>query len=451
VRTVLKWLAIVLGSLVLLCVLLGGLVLLVNLRDEPLSAGARALLTPPANPYPSAQNIYLAMMGYDAPAGESPTTAGARLVEQFNANLEGMLRDQSAGRLRPQPPDPHALAFRGELGFIVAQAGSVLSQASAHRAQITQLLRDNAELYQRYRALPGLRGYYETVRPSWLAPARGPNILHRLFLADVAVRAGDPASSAQAQADLAADLRLWHAVLTGEGGILSKMLAVAYLQEDELLIADLLAEPRLPFTAAAEDVAPLYPLADWDIGSAIAFEFRTAAALLRYTEEVGLHGGYAPGQGLMARLRDRLGAHLFKVQATENLFAAAAAVRIRAAATPGLGPAAQSAPPPLSLYNPVGRLLAYVAQPGGTDQYVLRAWDGAAFQRLLRLGFEIRRRAVPAADIPAFLGAHPEWSRHPLDGRPFLWDPARGELAVQTLAQYSSPRRFAIRIWQPAG
>jgi len=40
--------------------------------------------------------------------------------------------------LRPGLPP----ARLSELGFIVAQAGSVLSQASAHRAQITQLLRD---------------------------------------------------------------------------------------------------------------------------------------------------------------------------------------------------------------------------------------------------------------------------------------------------------------------
>jgi hypothetical protein len=68
----------------------------------------------------------------------------------------------------------------------------------------------------------------------------------------------------------------------------------------------------------------------------------------------------------------------------------------------------------------------------------------------VRLGYEIRRQRVDGAAIPAFLRMHPEWSTHPADGRPFLWDAKTSELRVQTVAKQQPGRRFSIRVWQPA-
>ena len=34
------------------------------------------------------------------------------------------------------------------------------------------------------------------------------------------------------------------------------------------------------------------------------------------------------------------------------------------------------------------------------------------------------------------------------DGRPFLWDAAKGELRVQTVAQQPQERRFSIPVWR---
>jgi hypothetical protein len=102
---------------------------------------------------------------------------------------------------------------------------------------------------------------------------------------------------------------------------------------------------------------------------------------------------------------------------------------------------------PLS-YNPLGKLLAaIVTQP--YRYYPPRAWDEEALQRLVRLGYEIRQHRVARADLAAFLRAQPQWSTHPADGRPFLWDAGTGELRVQTLSQHPPGWRFSIRIWQP--
>lgn len=99
-------------------------------------------------------------------------------------------------------------------------------------------------------------------------------------------------------------------------------------------------------------------------------------------------------------------------------------------------------------YNPLGKLLtAVVTQP--YRHYPPRAWDEAALQRLVRAAYEIRLHRVAAADLAAFLQVHPQWSTHPADGRPFLWDTVTGELRVQTLSQYPPGWRFGVRLWQP--
>jgi hypothetical protein len=102
-----------------------------------------------------------------------------------------------------------------------------------------------------------------------------------------------------------------------------------------------------------------------------------------------------------------------------------------------------------TVYNPIGKTLAALAEPGWSG-YSARAWDGAAFQRLVRLSYEIRRQRIDAAGIPAFMRQHPEWSTHPSDGRSFAWDSAAKTLRVQTLGKETNGRVFFVHVWRPA-
>jgi hypothetical protein len=43
---------------------------------------------------------------------------------------------------------------------------------------------------------------------------------------------------------------------------------------------------------------------------------------------------------------------------------------------------------------------------------------------------------------------HPEWSTHPIDGKPFRWSPATGELAVNTVGTHPYGRRFSVIVRQ---
>jgi hypothetical protein len=466
VRKVLRWLGITILGFCGVVSLLFAVAFLINLHDEDLAPQTRALLTPLANPYSPEDNIYLALAGLDAPIGATVIAVGEARLEAHNQRVDAYQRHPTAKLLQSfayESEDPRRLVFKGDCGFIEPLNSSVWSAAFEHREDVDKLLADNRELYERYLALPDLHGYYETARPSLLPAYFGsPGNVHRLFLAVVALRlhSGIPSEQQRGLVDLERDVQLWHTVLTGQGSLMSSMLSAAYLQQDYLLLADVITDSNIRFPAGAKDAAavvPLFPLDDWDLGKTMAAWFRDMAAGLR--TEVASADRTGDTAGWLARAYDRLGDHFLKINATLNLDARETERHMLAAADPArlnrlrsdrsLLPEGQSVWTLWLSYNPLGKGLVAISTPVFED-YSLRAWDAAALQRLVRLSFEIRHQRIEPSTIPAFLRQHPEWSTHPADGRPFLWNPAKGELRVQTVGKQQPGRRFSIRVWQPA-
>jgi hypothetical protein len=462
----LRWLGIGLLALTALGGALFLLALLVNLRDEALAPEARTLLPLPANRYDASENIYVALQGFDAPPAESVIAAGEARIEHYNRSVDAALRDPSAANLEGLGlMDAHRLTFKGDISFIRPLESSVWNEAPQHAQQITMLLAENHELMERYLAMMLLRGYHETARPSALAPsAAAPSEVRRLFLAQLALqmRASSHLERVLGLAELESDIRLWRRVLDGEGTLLWKMLAIAFLQSDYLLLADLIADQDVdlaPSETYAESLVPLFDAAEFDLGKAFAAEFRIQVATLREPAAGARRGAHGWLESMGTHLTD----HFLKPNATANLLAkdtlrwtavAADPVAFYRVAHSSTGwPAAGAGIWLLPVsYNPLGKVLASaVTRP--YRHYPPRAWDEAALQRLVRAGYEIRQRRVAPADLPAFLQANPQWSTHPADGRPFLWDAVTGELRVQTVAQHPAGWRFSIRIWQaaPAG
>jgi hypothetical protein len=465
------WLGIGLLALAALAVVLFLAALLVNLHDEPLAPEARTLLTLPHNPYEPADNIYVALLGLDAPPAESVIAAGEARIEEYHRAIDAASGGAAAGSRDPAaaslagvslkgPRDEHRLGFRGEIGFIQPLESSVWNEAPQHEREITTLLTDNHELMARYLAVMLLKGYYETARPGAFAPSpAAPSQIRRLFLAQVALqmRASNHLERVLGLAALESDIRLWQRVLDGEGTLLWKMLSLAFLQSDYLLLADLIADRDVdlaPSETYADSLVPPFDAAEFDLGRAFAAEYRVQAATLREPAAVrqGLHGW-------LEHAGSRMTDQFLKPNATENLLATVTRRWMALAADPAtfyrLAPSGGCPATgegiwllPVS-YNPLGKVLTSVlTEP--YRHYPPRAWDEAALQRLVRAGYEIRQRRIAPADLPAFLQAHPQWSTHPADGRPFLWDAVTGELRVQAISQHPPGWRFSIRIWQAA-
>jgi hypothetical protein len=88
-----------------------------------------------------------------------------------------------------------------------------------------------------------------------------------------------------------------------------------------------------------------------------------------------------------------------------------------------------------------------VALPGSQkDSYLLRAYDVAAYQRLVYLVFQLKRQHIATADVASFLKAHPEWSTHPVDDGTFRWNAQTAELAVNTLGPHPKDQRFSVTL-----
>jgi len=99
------------------------------------------------------------------------------------------------------------------------------------------------------------------------------------------------------------------------------------------------------------------------------------------------------------------------------------------------------------VYNPIGKILSGIAAPSYAD-YAFRGYDTAALQRLVKLGYEIRRQGVAESEIPQFIQKHPEWATHPVSGAFFKWDEGKAEISLEPVANRQNSRRFRIPVWK---
>jgi len=436
----------------------------INSFDEELSPEAKALRVPAPNPYRPEDNLYLALLGFDGPKGASPVAAGEKKLAAYEDEVAAALKDPQY-RFSDFTSWGERLSFLGKIDFCQPLTRSCLPEAGARRAEVGRLLGDNRELMQRYSRLHAFKGYRETATPSiYLLPAFVPTAVRRLYFADVALQVTTGARTRQkaALAGLRDDIRTWEKQLAASESLVSKMVAVANLQGDLAMLADIIAEPKLDFAGSSMEIRAaldLVPESDWKIDSVFVHEYRVSAFMRDQERAVrGLRPMIFAGEARWwERLFDRLATPLLKVNATQNLQAEEAVQRQRmGAAVPEAFLAARDAYRswhehrfafgPAYVNNPAGRV--FVGMDWTLyDGYALRAYDGAAFLRLARLGYEIRSRKIGDAAIPAFMRDHPEWASHPVDGRLFLWDGNKREIAIQTLGDQPKDRRFAIPVW----
>src|ERR1700688_2491896 len=79
------------GVLALLCLFF--VALAINARDQRPSPEALALLQLPVNPYRPEENIYVALAGFEAPAGQSMVAAGQAKIAHYNDQIDAMAQD----------------------------------------------------------------------------------------------------------------------------------------------------------------------------------------------------------------------------------------------------------------------------------------------------------------------------------------------------------------------
>jgi hypothetical protein len=459
VGRLLRWLLIAV-------VLLAAALLLVNARDERLSTEAQAMLAPPQARYPDSENLFVLLAGLDAPAGESPLTAGQaniaayRRVVTEHVPLAGV-PSAEVGRM----PRAARLTMTTDLPGWDPLTSSVWERSREAHAEIAAWKSANRVLLDRYAALAACRGYEEEpLRSSIELYYTVPRSLRALYLASIAdaVQSGGEAQRTAAIASLAADAVLWQRMLQGEGTLASKMIATAYLHADFVLLADMIEDRSVPPDQIKNGAAALlqpWPVESWKIGKVFRAEYRRWSAEVRDASEDPehfLHGMNIAPDWVQRRSTD-FGRPFLKPNATRNLQLRILEPLIALAEDdPVHYPQSARAYGdwydrltwkrfPAVLYNPVGKSLLYLGGAGFLD-YPLRAYDVAAFQRLVVLSYQLRAHEVAPAEVPGYMAAHPECSTHPVERLPFAWDAQAAEIRVIPRARQPPGRRFAIRI-----
>ncbi len=424
------------------------------------------MLAPPPSRLSDSENLFVLLAGLDAPAdrpvleaGEANIAAYRRVVTEHLA-LRGVSPDE-VGRT----PKSARLTVTADLSRWNMLTSSIWERSRTARAEIAAWTGANRVLLDRYAAVAATKGYEEEpLRSSIELFYTVPQSLRALYLASIAdaVQSGTDTERRAAIQSLAADVALWRRMLQGEGTLISKMIAVACLHADLILLADMIEDRNVPLDQIQGGAAALlepWPVDDWKIGRVFRTEYRRVSAELGDSRDDPEHflDGLSLAPDWLQRRSTDFGRPLVKPNATRNLQARIVEHLIAAADGDPARYAEnarayadwyQSLPSrkfPAILYNPIGKSLLFLGGPGFLD-YPLRAYDVAAFQRLVVLCYQLRAQSVTPAGVPGFMAAHPQWSTHPVERVPFAWDTQSGEIRVAARAKQPPGRRFAIRV-----
>jgi hypothetical protein len=435
----------------------------INASDEELGPEVKLLLSPLENPHAAEWNLFVALAGFNAPSGASMIEAGQANIVEFDRTAELAPRDRAAGL--EKAAQSQTLMFKGAVDFCQPLMRSCWAGGEQHANEINVLLEQNGELYRRYMQLHEIPVYYDTAQPSFVV-LRGyvPGAVRSLFLSNVALRlksAVTPQQRSAVLADLDSDLNMWRIVLTGHGSLTSKMMAIANLHGDLALLGDIIADRTIDITRHSEQIEAMLDrlvLDDWKIADIFSSEFRFSAMFYGQFRE------YPNIPLLISKPLDeealwwesywaRVEHHFYKPNATLNLSARHTLEMQKAAnGDPNhylkrLNTLRRWRDENLALigaiYNPLGTF--FVASAWDVwDAYPLRAYDVAAFQRLVRLSYEIRKRGTNKKDAEAVIKEHPEWAVHPVSGTPFMCDLETHELVMEPLGSAPKGRRFRL-------
>jgi len=454
-------------------------VVLVNAFDEPLKEETRALRFPPAMAaVPAEQNLYLALLGQEAPHGESPIDFGQTRVDLYEAKLPALLEDPTISIVPPERNDAPTLTFRGEVNFLPPSSqASIWISVEDHLDELAQVLAANRELFDRYRALHALTGYQEIATPSPYQPFGYPSSrVRKLYLGWIAQRlkSGNVSEQKAALDDLAADLTTWRIMSFGTGSLVPKTLAFVYIQADTLLLADMLADRSIkiePLVPQLDRITTPAELVDWRLGDALPGEFRMFQTAVDHADSHPLRTLDALKRfnsideskpfEYHALFWEPVLRYFYKKNATDNLRAEDALKGIAfASLKPSDFLAARDEYSKWReqhmnflnfriLDNPMGKLLLS-EMTFSAEVYGLRGYEVAATQRLLRLTYEIRRQRIPLNQIPNFIAAHPEWASHPVSGKPYTFNPDTNSISFTPVSGGVKSWRFSAPVWSGA-
>lgn len=451
--SVLKWTLLALLAAVLL-------VVGINAFDEPLRPEVKAALAPPTQTAPPQDNLFYALLGFQAPPSADVVQAGLaehrRLEQSPPTGRPGSYEEQT--RRRAGEDQPGALRFQGDerqLRDVGSTLGEVLASLKERRIDGRAVVDANPDLLERYRWLRrhGRFANYFSARldaltiPPYAGATRARAVWMIWLAGQVARGEAEPVAR-----ELHEDILAWRRVLAQpEMGLVDKMVMVAWVQRDFASASELLHRGGLDAQQRrllAEAAAPLTP-AERSLAGVFARELRVLSdALGRQAREDsmallgGRHDREATPPTLQRRLMARGAAYFFQLDATLNQYqrALAGLVEMDAKGCRSYEAdqhALQVAAEPdwwRIAYNPMGKLALAAAGNGAIwHPYRARMCDLQGFQRLLALQIRLLDQGatpgMPQPQLDKLIEQAGADYTDPFTGSPMLWVSDRQALA----------------------
>jgi hypothetical protein len=386
-----------------------------------------------------ADNAFIDVYGFSAPAGVDAHTHGARRL----AWLRRMHRDPEASGEDPGDDDFESGKLRTRAAQQIFTACRE-SQARACAEALRQLSEDQplstqeALLMERYRGLLGRGAWRE--EPWHSVSDRLPSYQTVLDAQRISLIRLRPASlrgdTAALRDALQRDLVFWRRVQKSTDGLIGKMIAIAAIRQ-HFTFANLLLR-ELPPGKVMDAVPPSWrePLSDeersmWRV-MAGEYAFSRTAAREMYTDE-----GVAPDDNITSETLDRVLVHIRRRVEPPRMLNQIALL---------YESVARNFEVPLHQYLQARSAVAAASripdEATHTATYSLRVGDIEGMRRAALLTAQLRSLAVPEADVPAEL--RKSVLRTPFEEQPFGWDASERAVAYEG---HTKARRALVLVY----
>lgn len=443
------WAGVALLGMVLMVVVA---LVAINLMDEDVAPGTRALMTAPPGGRLDERNGFVDFLGMGAPAGSDAAAWGRKAAAAFAAQVEPGFRRTPEWEAATRS---HLQATKEATGWCNPEKTGCLALAREKRAALaTELVAPpNAEIMARYRVAREKPEFTDLSVGSDLLAILPPytHLTHAAALArlDIALKAVD-GDLEGAVAELEREAAFHRRQFDGARSLVALMVPVTMHARDLLLASDLLREAGetgapfrarlLALVAAPVPTAPLERALKTEAAMGLAF-----ASGLRARMRAGSVSDSFGVMGLDRMGPTRVMSFFVRENDTLNRLGAAYASEMQAASVPAAGfVAARDAvraqraalaqlPWHGYLANPVGKVLVASMLPE-LSSYAGRLHDLEALRRMVRLQAMVAERGLKdAGEIQGLIAAEGAAGADPSTGQPFALDPATRTISYAPL------------------
>ncbi|MDR2709920.1 MAG: hypothetical protein LBB65_01030 [Burkholderiales bacterium] len=468
----------------LVAVALFVLVVLINLRDEPLSDEARALLETKPITVPDNENIFVAMAGFDAPEGGDIFEYGRKHIEESEKRLVGDPSGRKAlfeSLKKPESPDSHE--DKKELRWQEAsprfdcqldKETNFLECARSQKDRLNATLAANETLIQRYHLLQELPHYVVPQNPNvWLTSgfSKTGNVRKTLLAqALLNMESKDAKIVKDGLTFFKKDMALWRRILERKNFLIDSMVATAQITNNVSGLSLLLSSPSTKVEKyAAEWRELLAPLSHEQSRSRPAIEREIKLIHLSspgWKEGISYQDAKIYSEAMKKTdfacpawqwwLEQNVRTFFFQPNATFNYSVPIFEAWLKLSDLSWkdylvqrdavLTPLYDLSDPSIGwIYNPVGK--DYSKYPYLYDDYVGRLHDLDTYLRLVRLQLELRLAKIPSDEIPAFIEHLDEPYCAPCSD--FSWVAETRMLSFQPYAKHGLSRQTPPSVYVP--